>query len=138
MGYERGNPHTETQQRSTREKWNRCRTPTKHSYISKLTFSSSPSCANSIIAPSLQTMPRAPPHPLVNGDQRKDSGIIADQNCVHVFILDVPALDAHEARGGLGGHGRCGPRTQRSWQLVSDKQASLVRRLKRGRRSSDA
>jgi hypothetical protein len=43
--------------------------------------------------------------PLVDGDQREDAGIVADQNLVHVFIVDIPALAAPEARGGRGGVG---------------------------------
>jgi hypothetical protein len=62
--------------------------------------------------------------PLVDGDQREDAGIVADQNLVHVFIVDIPALAAPEARGGRGGHGRRGPRTRRSWQSASDEPTS--------------
>jgi hypothetical protein len=79
-----------------------------------------------------------PPRLLVDGDQREDAGIIADQNRVHVFIIDVPALAAPEARGGHGGHRRRSLQMRHSQQSVSDKQMSLARRLKRGRRSSDA
>jgi hypothetical protein len=91
----------------------------------------------SYIPPVLANDALPPPRPLVDGNQRKDAGIIADQNPVHVFIVDVPALTAPKAHGGRGGHGRQGPRMQRSRQLVSDKQTSLVRRLKHGRRLPD-
>jgi len=67
--------------------------------------------------------PALPP-PLVDGDQHEDAGIVADQNLVHVFIADIPALATLEARGGPGGHRRRGQRMQRSWQLVSDEPTS--------------
>ena len=45
---------------------------------------------------------------LVDGDQREDARIIADQNRVHVVVVNVPAFAAPDARGGRGGHGRHG------------------------------
>jgi hypothetical protein len=89
------------------------------------------------IPPVLANDAPCPPRLLVEGDQREDTGIIADQNRVHVFIVDVPALAALKACGGPGGHRRCNPQTQCSRQLVSDEQTSLARRLKRGRRLPD-
>jgi hypothetical protein len=76
------------------------------------------------ILPVLANDAPHPPPPLVDGDQREDAGIVTDQNLVHIFIVDTPALAAPEACGGRGGHGQRGPRTRRSWQLVSNKPMS--------------